>query len=236
MHQRTHYIPKILATFAAFALLVLSCTSCGGQPAPSEGGEFATATPLAPTATATIPAPTATDVPPTFTPTSTPTHTPTPSEAGGGVEPTAEAASACAGFAGELEVRVLVGPAAAVGMEPVAVGRVPFAVTTDLPPYLVEGAAPMDYEASEGHDWGSYTVVLSMDLAVSGECSGAPGSEALELVLDMAGEQYTTVVVEGMTWEYPWSGSHSLDLSLPLIEGASGGGEGWSVVLHIAAS
>ncbi len=131
---------------------------------------------------------------------------------------------------------MLVGPAEAVGMEPMAVGRIPLSVSGSGPTYSVEGQATIDYEVSEGHDWGSYTVTLAMEVAVSGACSGPAGSEQLDLQLMMEGEQNTVVVVEGMTWEYPWAGSHSLDLSLPLVEGASGGGEGWLVVLHLAES
>jgi len=44
------------------------------------------------------------------------------------------------------------------------------------------------------------------------------------------------VVLEGMTWEYPWAGSHSLELALPLVEGAAGRGEGWSVVPYLAGN
>ena len=75
---------------------------------------------------------------PTVTPTPTnviqvvpPTNTPTPSK--------------CAGLAGELEVMVLVGPAEVVGLEPHSVGSIPFTVTTDGAPYILQGGGDLVY-------------------------------------------------------------------------------------------
>jgi hypothetical protein len=132
-------------------------------------------------------------------------------------------------------VQVLVGPAEAVGLEPVGVGHVAFNVKGDQPPYWVEGQAPISYEAVLEEKWGSYTVSMDLELAVSGECSGEAGSEQMDLVLEMTGEQLVVVEAEGFQGEYPWSGSHSLNLSFPLQEGASAEGEGWVVVLHLTS-
>ena len=138
-------------------------------------------------------------------------------------------------MAGQLEIQVLVGPAEAVGLEPVAVGNVPFTVTTSDPPYLVEGQGPISYEATLAQQWGTYTVTMDMETAVQGECSGEAGGEQLALVLEMTGEQLVVVEAEGFQGEYPWEGTQTRDLSFPLEEGATAEGEGWAVVLHLAS-
>ena len=38
-------------------------------------------------------------------------------------------------------------------------------------------------------EWGTYTVNMDLDMAVSGECSGEDGGEQLDLLLEMSGEQ-----------------------------------------------
>ena len=167
------------------------------------------------------------------------THTPTPTPTAEPVvmppTPVPEPASRCQGLSGTLEVQVLVGPAEAVGLEPVAVGDVPFAVTTEQPPYYVQGQAPLSYEAVLEQEWGTYTVNLDLDMAVSGECTGQDGSEQLALLLEMTGEQMIEVQAEGFHGEYPWSGTQTRDLTFPLEEGASAEGEGWVVVLHLGS-
>jgi hypothetical protein len=138
-------------------------------------------------------------------------------------------------LAGQLEIQVLVGPAEAVGLEPVAVGNVPFTVTTSDPPHLVEGQGPISYEATLAQQWGTYTVTMDMETAVQGECSGEAGSEQLTLVLEMTGEQLVVVEAEGFQGEYPWEGTQTRDLAFPLEEGATAEGEGWAVVLHLGS-
>ena len=78
-------------------------------------------------------------------------------------------------------------------------------------------------------------VNMDLEMAVSGECKGEAGSELLDLVLDMNGEQLVVVDAEGFHGEYPWSGAHTLNLSFPLQEGATAQGEGWVVVLHLGS-
>jgi hypothetical protein len=140
-------------------------------------------------------------------------------------------ASRCQGLAGQLEVQVLAGPAEAVGLEPVAVGTVPFSVITSEPPYLVEGQGPISYEDVLEQEWGTYTVTMDLETSVQGECSGQAGSEQLVLVLEMTGEQLVEVNAEGFHGEYPWSGTQTRDLTFPLEHGATAQGEGWAVVL-----
>jgi hypothetical protein len=195
--------------FALFFLLALA--ACGAPPPPPP--EAAT---------------------PTEPPAPTPTLTPTPAA---GLLPvtTTPAASRCEGLAGQLEIQVLVGPAEAVGLEPVAVGSVPFAVTASGPPYLVQGRAPISYDAVLQQAWGTYAVTMEMDAAVQGECSGQAGGEQLDLALEMTGEQLVEVDAEGFQGEYPWSGTQTRELALPLEEGATAQGEGWAVVLHLGS-
>jgi len=181
-----------------------------------------------PTATATR---TESSAPATATATST--HTPT---SGGAPPATAKpAASRCAGLSGQLEIQVLVGPAEAVGLEPVAVGSVPFAVVAADPPYLVQGQGPISYEATLELEKGAYIVTMDLDMTVEGECSGQAGAEQLALTLEMTGEQLVVVDVEGFHGEYPWAGTQSRDVVLPLEEGATAQGEGWGVVLHLGS-
>ncbi|MFO7916615.1 MAG: hypothetical protein R6V13_00845 [Anaerolineae bacterium] len=191
-----------------------------------------------PTPTATsfdeTPTPTATsemEEPAVSVPTSTPTITPTPT--GEGPAGDVPSKRRCEGLAGQLEIQVLVGPAEAVGLKPVAVGNVPFSVVGSGSPYTVEGQGPISYEAVLQKEWGSYAVRMDLDMAVQGECSGEEGSEHLDLVLEMTGEQLVVVDAGGFQGEYPWSGTRSLDLTFPLEEGATAEGEGWVVVLHL---
>ncbi len=179
--------------------------------------------------------------PPSPTPTTalvstpTPTATPTVAAAPAATEqPTT--ASRCERLSGQLEIQVLVGPAEAVGLEPVAVGSVPFAVTGLGQPYPITGQAPVSYEATLTQAWGTYTVTMDLDVSVQGECSGAPGNERLDLVLEMTGEQLVVVDAEGMYGEYPWSGTHTRKVSFPLEDGAQAEGEGWIIVLHLSES
>jgi hypothetical protein len=134
-----------------------------------------------------------------------------------------------------LEVQVLVGPADAVGLEPEAVGSVPFGVTTSAPPYLVQGQGPISYENTLETEWGTYAVTMDLDNAVQGECTGDAGSEQLALILEMTGEQLVVVDSPDFHGEYPWAGTNALDLVFPLEEGATAQGEGWVIVLHLGS-
>jgi hypothetical protein len=185
----------------------------------------------APAATAT-----ATDIPPTATPAvaveaATPTPTPTP--VSGGAGPGESEVNPCAGLAGEIETQVLVGPSDAVGLEPVAVGQVPFAVTTAEAPYLVSGAGHTSYSDVLNREWGTYEVTLELDHTVGGECTAIGQEATLNLTLESTGDQLVKVEAEGFQGEYPWAGTHTFDLSFPAIEGATVEGEGYLFVLHL---
>jgi hypothetical protein len=145
----------------------------------------------------------------------------------------AATASRCAGLAGTLELQLLVGPAEAVGLEPVAVGSIPFTVITDSVPYMVEGGGTITYNDILVEVWGTYTVNFDADLTAQGDCSGAEGAEQLAMVVEMTGEQMIEVQAEGFQGQYPWSGTQTLDVTFPLVEGAQASGEGWVLVLHL---
>ncbi|MGC9335014.1 MAG: hypothetical protein ACP5JJ_12750 [Anaerolineae bacterium] len=207
--------------------LAVTLAACGGTPTSSP----TISEPESPATTTATPAPSAEpQAPATATPTPTPTLGPLP-----GVSTDEPAASRCQGLVGQLEVQVLVGPAEAVGLEPAAVGSVPFAVTSAEPPYLVAGQGPISYEASLSQEWGTYAVTMDMETGVQGECRGDAGSEELALVLEMDGEQLITVDAGGQHWEYPWAGTQTRELAFPLEEGATAQGEGWAVVLHLGS-
>jgi hypothetical protein len=161
----------------------------------------------------------------------TPTPTMVIGVAPGGNEPPAE--SRCKGLSGTLEVQVLAGPAAAVGLEPFGVGEVPFSVAPDSPPYAVQGGGSVSYHDMLQEDWGTYTVDMDLALTVTGECTGTAGTELLALSVQLSGDQMVEVRADGFQGDYPWSGSQTLNLSFPLQEGAMASGEGWSFILHL---
>lgn len=161
--------------------------------------------------------------------------TPTPTTVGEGVPEVklSPTASRCDGLSGELEMQVLVGPAEAVGLEPFAVGRIPFSVVSEGEAYIVQGGGAISYQKVLEEDWGTYTVSLNMESTIDGECGGDDGSEELNIIIEMSGEQVVEVRAEGFQGDYPWAGTHELNLSFPLEDGAMAEGEGWAFVLHL---
>jgi hypothetical protein len=120
-----------------------------------------------------------------------------------------------------------------VGLEPVSVGSVSFAVISDQEPYLAEGSGGLGYSDVLQKEWGTYTVTMDMSLGVSGECIDSGQTGQLNLVLEMTGSQLVVVEAEGFSGEYPWEGTQTRELAFPLQEGATNEGEGWVVVLHL---
>lgn len=164
-------------------------------------------------------------------PTSTPTPTPKPV-----VQVTmtnTPITSRCADLSGAIEVQVLVGPAEVVGLEPVAVGEIPFQVVSSTPPYNINGEGAISYEAVLEEEWGTYAVTLNMTTGVEGDCTGALDEERLLLTVKMNGEQMVVVDAEGFHGEYPWQGEQAFPVEFPLQDGATAGGEGWTFVLHL---
>jgi hypothetical protein len=149
------------------------------------------------------------------------------------VTPTPTPSSRCQDLSGNFEMQILVGPSDAVGLEPHAVGDIPFSVVSASEPYLIEGSNQLDYSDILTEEWGSFTVTFNMQVTVSGECIPGEGVEELHAHLDMSGNQLVVVESEGFKGEYPWSGDHAFDLVFPLQEGASASGEGWAFVLHV---
>jgi hypothetical protein len=207
--------------FVMLAVWLLLCIlACGTNPT----SEPAT---LVPTQT---PTEEATDSPaqPTLTPTPTSWVVPEPE-----TTDTPPPESGCAGLSGSLEMRVLVGPSDVVGLEPFAVGNIPFAVTGDAAPYVIQGGGPISYADVLPQEWGTYAVTMDLQMTIAGECVGAAGEEELDMTVEMAGEQMVEVDAGEFHGEYPWSGSHTLNLVFPLMEGATAAGEGWEFVLHL---
>ena len=160
------------------------------------------------------------------------TPTPTSGAPGSIINPTSSI-STCNGLSGEFEVKVLVGPAEAVGLEPFSVGTIPFSVVTGEVPYIVEGSGQLVYQDMLVKEWGSYSVDLVMETTVTGECVDLDPTGRLDLSVEMTGEQMVEVISEGFTGEYPWAGTYSSEFSLQLIDGISTGGEGWEFILHL---
>ncbi|MGD2157714.1 MAG: hypothetical protein PVG32_12650 [Anaerolineales bacterium] len=170
---------------------------------------------------------------PTPSRTATPTTLTPTTESGGAPAASSTPASACEGLSGGLEMQILVGPSEAVGMEPVAVGDIPFSVVSEGEEYIVQGGGAISYQEVLEREWGTYTVSFEMEGMLSGECSGDIGNEKLNVTAEMSGEQLVEVRAEGFQGDYPWSGSQEFNLSLPLEDGAVSEGEGWAFVLHL---
>ena len=97
--------------------------------------------------------------------------TPTPTEVFSEAPVTPEfPPSPCEGRAGEIEVQVLVGPADAVGLSHHSVGSIPFSLTTDESPFLVQGGGDIDYGETLVEEWGTYEVKMVMQITIDGEC------------------------------------------------------------------
>jgi len=175
--------------------------------------------------------PTPTPPPPLPAREATPTPTPTP-EAAGGATATPAASNPCAGLSGALEVQVLAGPAEAVGLEPFAVGSVPFAVSSEAP-YTVSGNGSIAYDQTLTEEWGTYQVTMDMAFAVSGTCQGESDPGTLQLQIEASGSQLVEVKAQEFHGTYPWEGSFTFNLSFPIEEGATVEGEGWAFVLHV---
>ncbi|MCJ7624104.1 MAG: hypothetical protein MUO76_11420 [Anaerolineaceae bacterium] len=200
----------VLLFTAILMISIIACSLIPGenieQPTPTPTGE-------------------ASEVPAAITPTSTPT---TP--AGSGL--ITPDSNRCEGLSGTIEVQVLAGPAEAVGLEPYAVGDIPFSVTSSETPYTISGAGPIVYEDVLVKDWGTYTVTMDVEISIEGECTPSEDNATLQLTLTMIGEQFVIVDAQGFYGEYPWAGTHTFDLNFPLEEGASVEGEGFAFVLH----
>ncbi len=207
-----------LLLFCTTLLLVGACKS---PPAPDGTEEIATPTPTGTAVVEVTPTETSAVVaePEEFEPTRTP--------APGG------APSPCAGLSGELEAQILVGPAEAVGLEPAAVGSIPFTVTADQDSYVVQGQNTLSYQDVLQKEWGTYSVSLEMAITIDGVCTEEEGTPVLDLTLTSSGEQLVEVTVGGSQHSYPWSGENTLNITLPVEEGASAEGEGWIFVLHL---
>ena len=160
------------------------------------------------------------------------TPTPTPFS-GGAPEVKSPETNRCEALSGELEMQVLVGPSEAVGLEPYAVGEIPFSVVSEGGSYVVRGGGAISYQDVLQEEWGTFTVSLDMEATLDGECEGTSGSEVLNLTIEMSGEQMVEVRAEGFQGDYPWSGTHELTFSFSLEDGATAEGEGWVFVLHL---
>lgn len=127
----------------------------------------------------------------------------------------------------------MVGPAEAVGLEPLAVGSAPWSVTSSQPPYLIQGGGSIVYDRTLQKEWGTYQVTLDLILTIGGACAAGEGDESLHMDVEMTGEQMVEVTAEGFHGEYPWAGTHTFALDFPIEEGATAEGEGWLFVLHL---
>jgi hypothetical protein len=138
----------------------------------------------------------------------------------------------CKGVSGELEIEILVGPAAAVGLPPLSIGTIPFTVSSQ-DPYTMQGKTHLSYKKTMNYDWGTYTVTLEMDASLTGECVVAKGGNSLNMAVTLSGEQNIVVVYKLVPQTYPWKGTATVNVSFPIQDGATAQGEGWIFILHL---
>ena len=87
--------------------------------------------------------------------------TPTSTVTSGGSGPPLPGSNRCDGLSGELEMKVLVGPSDAVGLEPFGVGSIPFSVVSDGGANVVQGGGAISYQDVLEEEWGTYTVAIT---------------------------------------------------------------------------
>jgi hypothetical protein len=162
-----------------------------------------------------------------------PTITATPTAIVGDINLPTPTPNRCDGLGGNIEMQVLVGPSEVVGLEPVAIGNIPFTVTSAGEAYLIEGGGLIDYQDVLEKEWGTYSVAFNLEAVLSGDCQGNGQNGTLNMVVESSGEQLVEVDAEGYHGEFPWEGSHTLNVSFPIEEGSTAEGEGWSFVLHL---
>jgi hypothetical protein len=160
--------------------------------------------------------------------------TATPTNEGVVVVPDKSAENPCEGVSGTLELQILVGPSEVVGLTPTTVGQIPFNVVSDGDIYNIEGGGPFDYFVeTESYEWGTYTVTFEGDALVKGNCISTDLGGMLNVNVELIGEQNVEVVYEGISTNYPWSGTPQILVNLPLEEGAQEEGEGWVLILYL---
>jgi len=172
----------------------------------------------------------------TSEPVTAPASTPTPTDVAGGLpqpQPSEEI-NPCAGLVGRIEMQILVGPSEVVGMEPVAVGEIPFSVMNQDGVYVLTGGGPLNFDEQVYEaEWGSYTVSFYAETELNGVCEPLDEGQELRVDIVMDGKQDVSVVTGGFQKDCPWEGTLEINVRLPLVEGASQTGEGWMVVLHV---
>ena len=204
-----------IVTLIFLSLLLLAMMSCSRTTSP--GGGKATPTPT----------PTAIN-----SPTGEKTKTVTPAAPGLLTPEITLTPSPCKGLSGELEVEVLVGPAAAVGMPPFSIGVIPFTVSSQEP-YTMQGKTHLSYNKTVYIGPNSYTVTLELDAVLTGECGVDNGINSLNMAVTLSGEQNIVAVIELVPHTFPWKGTTTINASLPIQDGATANGEVWIFILHL---
>lgn len=161
---------------------------------------------------------------------STISPTPTPTDVG---LPISNPNDPCAGLSGELEMQVLVGPAEIVGLDPFAVGNIPFSVTSESGASVITGNSAVIYQDVLTREWGTYTVEFDLVAVITGTCDMSGDNGVLNMTVQTSGNQMVEVRAEGFQGDYPWSGTHEFMLNLPIEDGAKAEGEGWAFLLHL---
>ena len=106
----------------------------------------------------------------------------------------------------------MAGPGAAVGLEPFAIGSFPISAALLDGIYQVTGGGPADYYDLYSADWGTYEVTMDLDISIEGICDPSSDPGKLDLTVTMSGSQNVVVESPGLSGEYPWNGTNSVNM------------------------
>ncbi|MBN1669212.1 MAG: hypothetical protein JW862_19110 [Anaerolineales bacterium] len=228
----------LLKTMVALAMttVLLGCGLSAGADSPATPSLTLTPTPLTgaqtPTPTPATGAQTLTPPPEGSGPALTPTTTDMLDDLS--LPPTETGPDPCAGLGGAFELQVLIGPSEAVGLEPVAIGSIPFEVVSEAGVYRATGSGAIAYQDTLESEWGTYTVAFDLEASLEGTCRAEGENGILDVRFETSGTQDIELTVGGYQVDYPWEASYVFDFSVPIVEGASYEGEGYVFILRLA--
>ena len=190
---------------------------------------------------------TATPTPPSASQPLLQTMTPTPNPQLNPGQETATPSSQtiCAGLSAEIEIQLYLPYAAAVDLDPIAVGTIPLSINTEQQSYRVQGAGNISYDETQTWTFEEGTetaeVFLELDVSLEGVCVEDADGGVLQLSLDAVHQEEhgsTTCSNPGECNNSPVMGpeEQSFILEFPIEDGATIHREDWTTwtfVIHL---
>ena len=172
------------------------------------------------------------------------TATPTPTNLPAEDTPASPSSGVCPGLAGELEVQLELPYAAAVELDPTALGALPLDINPETLQVKGQGRISYDETQTWTDDEGKETaeVFLELGLDLEGLCVESAGGGELQLKLDVIHQEEqgstTCAYPPGECSDSPVMGpqEQSFEFSLPLEDGAVAEREDWTTwtfTLHL---